>query len=240
MIKASGRNGNFDIDRCTSCTCCNSNIPLFSSLNPDELAILNRDRFSVRFKPGETILKQGITGTHILHIINGIAKVFVEAGSRRNLLLYLMKPWMLIDDAATNENSHNHFSVSALTGAQICFIRASSFRMVLASNNLFALEVIRQRQQIAFLYLHRLVSLSQKPMTGRMADGLLYIARGFYQALHFDCVLSRQEIADLTAMSKDSAIRTLKEFERDGVITMNGRSIQIHKPESLEKLAAIG
>ena len=52
--------------------------------------------------------------------------------------------------------------------------------------------------------------------------------------------LSRQDIADLTAMSKDSAIRVLKEMERDRIIAMNGKSISILDMEQLNNLSARG
>lgn len=225
--------------QCRSCAYCNERIPLFSTLTPEELNTLNQDRFSARFKPGELILKQGITSTHVVHLIHGSARVLVEVGTERNLLVYLMKPWMLLDDAAAQEYVSNQFSVTALTDAQVCFMRADAYRKVLASNNRFAGEIIRQRHLTSTLYLDRMVSLSQKSMTGRMADGLLYLARDFYRSTRFECDLSRQDLADLTAMSKDSAIRTLKELERNGIISLSGNHIQIHQPETLQKLAEV-
>jgi CRP/FNR family transcriptional regulator len=52
--------------------------------------------------------------------------------------------------------------------------------------------------------------------------------------------LSRQEIADLTAMSKDSAIRILKDFERDGIITMQGSNLSILDMEQLNEISLRG
>ena len=46
-------------------------------------------------------------------------------------------------------------------------------------------------------------------------------------------LLSRQDLADLTAMSKDSAIRILKDFERDGVIDLNGNELSILNMDQL-------
>ena len=77
-------------------------------------------------------------------------------------------------------------------------------------------------------------------MHGRMADGLLYLANGFYKSNSFFLQISRQDIADMTAMSKDSAIRILKELERDGIISLNGRKIEILDIEHLYELSEKG
>jgi CRP/FNR family transcriptional regulator len=108
------------------------------------------------------------------------------------------------------------------------------------SNNDFACAVIQHRSTHSTYFYKRLVSLTQKQMMGRMADGLLYLSSEFYRSLKFELNLSRQDIADLTAMSKDSAIRILKEFERDHIISMSTKEIEILDHETLQKISAMG
>jgi len=85
-----------------------------------------------------------------------------------------------------------------------------------------------------------MISLTQKQMHGRMADGLLYLSQDFFQSDNFKLHLSRQEIADLTAMSKDSAIRILKDFERDGLISLNGNELSILNMDQLRNISLKG
>ena len=77
-------------------------------------------------------------------------------------------------------------------------------------------------------------------MLGRMADGLLYLGNIFYKSSHFMLNLSRQDLADLTGMSKDSAIRILKEFEKDRIIALKGKEIKILNPEQLQSISRLG
>ena len=84
------------------------------------------------------------------------------------------------------------------------------------------------------------MSLTQKQMHRRIADGLLYLANGFYKSSSFCLQISRQDIADMTAMSKDSAIRILKEFERDGIISLNGRALEILDMKQLHNVSQRG
>ena len=77
-------------------------------------------------------------------------------------------------------------------------------------------------------------------MHGRMADGLLYLSKAFFESDTFKLYLSRQEVADLTAMSKDSAIRILKDFERDGIIAMQGNELSILDKDQLQNISLKG
>jgi CRP/FNR family transcriptional regulator len=225
---------------CENCTTCNERIPFFDLLTEEELEIINRDRYSVRFKEDELILKQGVTATHIITLTSGIGKVYIEGANNRNLLLRLVKPWIIIDEPGVHTNKKNQFSVAALTPCEVCFIEASNFNEVLGLNSRFACEVINHRSQHSMFCLDRMVSLTQKQMLGRMADGLLYLSKTIYETDDFELNLSRQDLADLTAMSKDSAIRMIKELEKDGIVHLNGSRMHIAKMASLEQISATG
>ena len=80
------------------------------------------------------------------------------------------------------------------------------------------------------------VSLTQKNMEGRIADALLYLKDNLFGD-HSIRYLNKQDIADLTAMSKESAIRVLKEFKTEGLIDETNNHIEILDPETLEKIS---
>jgi CRP/FNR family transcriptional regulator len=123
---------------------------------------------------------------------------------------------------------------------KVCFINAEKFNEVLHKNNDFANAVIRERSRSTVYFFEKLVSLTQKHMLGRMADGLLYLGNHFYRSTQFTLNLSRQDLADLTGMSKDSAIRILKDFEKDNIISLKGKEILILKPKQLENISRLG
>jgi CRP/FNR family transcriptional regulator len=228
------------IYKCTDCTDCSEKIPFFNLLSFEELKIINRNRYSVKFKPQELILKQGLPATHIISLIHGFAKMYIEGIHNKNLLFRLAGPWELINVGNASTNEINQFSVTALTEVQVCFIEACNFQNVLESNGKFACEVIKHRNQHTIHFYKKIISLTQKQMLGRMADGLLYLSNEFYKSNSFEMNLSRQDLADLTSMSKDSAIRILKEFEKDGILSQHGKQIRIIDRETLFKIAMNG
>ena len=228
------------VEGCEDCQECMHRAPYFKVLTQEELAIIDKDRYSVRYKAGETILKQGTSATHVLSLIDGIVKIYIEGMGDRNLLLNLQKPWSLMGGPGLHTDRKVHYSVSALTEVSICFILLENFNKVMKNNCQFATELVSHISHQSVILFEKMISLTQKQMHGRMADGLLYLSNGFFEKESFKLYLSRQEIADLTAMSKDSAIRILKDFERDGIISLNGNDLSILDMDQLQDISLRG
>ncbi|KPL13736.1 MAG: hypothetical protein AMS26_13270 [Bacteroides sp. SM23_62] len=228
------------LDGCEDCRECMNRAPYFQILSPQELEVINRDRYSLRYKAGEMILKQGTSATHVLSLIDGIVKIYIEGIGDKNLLLSLQKPWALLGGPGVHTDRKIHYSVAALTGVSICFIDIENFNKVMHINCRFANQLIGHISSQSVILFDKMVSLTQKQMHGRMADGLLYLSKDFYDSESFDMHLSRQEIADITAMSKDSAIRILKDFERDGIIRLQGSKISILDADQLNDISLKG
>jgi CRP/FNR family transcriptional regulator len=228
------------IEGCEDCSDCMHRAPYFQILSQEELKIVNKNRYSVRYKAGETILKQGTSATHVLSLIDGIVKIYIEGIGDRNLLLSLQKPWALLGGPGLHTDRKIHYSIAALTDASICFIEIENFNKVMLLNCRFSNQLVGHVSRQSVILFDKMVSLTQKQMHGRMADGLLYLSRDFYMVESFDMHLSRQEIADLTAMSKDSAIRILKDFERDGIIKLQGSNLTILDLDQLNDISMKG
>jgi CRP/FNR family transcriptional regulator len=84
------------------------------------------------------------------------------------------------------------------------------------------------------------ISLTQKQMNGRIADALFYLSDQIYGSNPFEMTISRQDLADLSGMSKESAIRILKEFKDEGILTVNGNILHILNPQQLKKISETG
>jgi len=225
---------------CISCEDCNRKSDLFKLLSPEEILILNEDRFEVQFKPGENIAKQGTNLTHIVNLTSGLAKVYIEGINDRNLLLDITGTNAIIAGPGIFTDQRYHFSITALEHSSVCFINVENFKKVINLNTIFTakfLEYLNKKQ--SFLY-DKLISLTQKQMHGKIADALIYLSEKIYKSHEFDLTISRQDLADMTALSKDSAIRILKELEKDGIIKISGRRITIPGMDALKEISVKG
>ena len=225
---------------CIGCEDCNNKSPLFASLTEDELKVLNKDRYSVRFHKGEVILKQGTRANYLLSLIEGFAKMYIEGDHGRNLVLDFITPPRLLGGPGAQIDGKHKYSVVAIRETLVCFIDLDSFRKVFASSSKFAEHFLIHCSGNYLAALDRMVGISQKQMHGRMADALIHLSEDIYRGKAIGEEISRQDIAEYTCMSKDSAIRVLKEFERDHIVSLNGRQVEVIDPSKLREIADKG
>jgi CRP/FNR family transcriptional regulator len=169
-----------------------------------------------------------------------MAKIYIEGVDNRNLILELVKPWKLIGGPGIYIDNRYHYSVTALENSSACFIDSNNFKKVVRLNPDFAEAMLAHCSFNGSKNFERLVSIVQKQMHGRIADVLLYLFKDVYGLPSFELSISRQDIGDLAGLSKDSAIRILKELEHEGVINIDGRKVNILKEEMLQMISFKG
>lgn len=225
---------------CNSCDVCNKKSSVFKSLSDEELKIMNENRYEISFREGENIIKQGTASSHMVMLTSGMAKMYIEGIDNRNLILELVKPWKLIGGPGIYIDNRYHYSVTAIENCTACFIETVNLKKVVRQNPDFAEAMLSHCSFNGSKNFERLVSIVQKQMHGRIADVLLYLFRDVYGTHSFELSISRQDIGDLSGLSKDSAIRILKELEHEGVITIDGRKVNIIKEEMLQMISFKG
>jgi CRP/FNR family transcriptional regulator len=110
----------------------------------------------------------------------------------------------------------------------------------LRGNSDFADEFIRRISIMTIFNFDQFISLTQKQMNGRIADALFYLSTQIYNSNPFEMTISRQDLADLSGMSKESAIRILKEFKNEGILSVDGKTLNILNPQQLRKISETG
>ncbi|MBN1819335.1 MAG: Crp/Fnr family transcriptional regulator [Prolixibacteraceae bacterium] len=232
---------------CEDCkeVCCarcfhNDSQSVFSRLTKDDLEVLMGNRQSIRFSSGETILKQNTSSTHVVCMKRGLAKVYIEGMNGKKLILKIIGELDFICGGGIFANNVRHFTVSALTDVECCFIDSERILRLFSENSNFAIELMKHHNEQNSALLNTLVNLTQKYMHGRVADTLLYLKNDVFRTNPFQLPISRQELADMSAMAKESYVRILKEFKTSGIIKPNGNSMEILNEEALISISKNG
>lgn len=213
---------------------------LFKSLSKSELELLVENKQQVTFKAGETILKQNTVSSHIVCLRRGITKVYVESGKGKSLILRLIKDSGMITSGGIFSQNVRQFTVSAVTEVECCFINSEKILHLFSSNGDFAIALLNQHNFQNSQMFNTLINLTQKYMPGRVADSLLYLKNEIFQTNPFPLPLSRQELADMSAMTKESYVRILKEFKTSGLVRFDGKSAEILDEETLVSISKNG
>ena len=212
----------------------------FSSLNSEQLKMVNANRFEVDFKAGETVIKQGCALTHIVYIMEGKVKILLEGPKGQTILLKILKQPDIIGGPGFITDYRHYFSAVALDDTKTCFIDISLFKRFVLLNRPFAMNLMADLNREIINLFDRLKCLTHKHMNGRLADTLLYLSDNVYQSLEFTTELSRSDIANMSSMTNESAIRTLKSFKKDGIIDCKGDHFRILKKDVLLEISKKG
>ena len=225
--------------RCLDCKHCFKKSPLFALLNESELDSLNDARLEVTFKKGEIIYKQGTPLTHIVIINDGLGKIYLEGIKGKNLILNYTQRYDLNGGVGVFIDQRHHSSLMAVTDCGACFIEIGAFKKVVRSNSVFMEAYMKEYSQRVLHTYQQFAVLTQKNMEGRMAESILFLNDQVFQNGVIKDV-SKQDLAELTAMTKESAIRVLKEFKEDGIIEIENHNISILDQKALKQVAAHG
>ncbi len=232
---------------CDSCKsdCCRTcfardNGALFQKLSRAELDLLVSSKFNVKFKAGETIMKQNTVSTNIVCLKKGIVKIYVEGSKEKDIILKVMKDTGIITGGALLSESLRPFTVAAVTDVECCFINSDRVFELFSSNSEFAFALVQQYHDLTNHMFNKLVNLTLKYMPGRVAETILYLKNDVFQENPFPVPFSRQELAEMSAMTKESFVRILKELKSSDSIQFEGKYLKVTDEESLESISRNG
>lgn len=229
----------FNKKKCLECRHCFRRNVLFELLNDKELELLNDNRTEVFFKKGEIIFKQGSPLSHIVIISEGLGKDYIEGPRGKNLIISIVQPYLISGGPGMYVDMRHHSSLMALMDTRACFIDVKVFKEVIRKNSVFAEEFIRCFSESSIHTFSQFVTLTQKNMEGRIAEALLYLKNDVFKNGSIKHI-TRQEIADLTGLTKESTIRVMKEFKNECVIEEEDKEIHILNEGALQKYADLG
>jgi CRP/FNR family transcriptional regulator len=219
---------------------CDIQAPCFQMLSPEEAELVRASKTQVLFRKGDNLTKQGAFASYALFVINGLAKQYIEGDSSKNFNLRIIQPGEFVGlSAVFTKNTFNYSSV-ALTDCQVFLVEKDAITSVVKQNGLFGFNMIKRYcEQNANLF-DTLRTVMYKQMNGRMADTLLYINGLKSKNAEIFQLLSRKDMADFAGISTESAVKLLKNFEKDGLITLIEKDIEILNSEALIEIGKRG
>jgi CRP-like cAMP-binding protein len=227
-------------NRTEPCNCleCMKRCSYFERLSDSDLIRINSMKMAYKYRKGEVILKKGTYNPYIVQISGGYVKTIIEGVLDKCFILEVLGQNNFISPSFTGDNISKSTLV-ALSDVTVCYLDIKVFTDLMESNGKFAVDVLKYINTNDGYRLTRLMSISLKQTRGKVADVLLYISKihGDVSVFKF---LSRKELAEMANISTENAIRTLKDFEQEGVISINKKEIAFLKPETLHEISSRG
>jgi CRP-like cAMP-binding protein len=215
---------------------------VFHVLDEDQSKALSAQKSCAVYKKGQYIFNEGGIPSGLFCVNSGKIKLSVTGYDGKEQILRLAKSGDILGYRALISNERYHSAAIALEDTSICIIDKNYFFSQLEQNPKLMLEVARKMSSDLKKAEEHIVSLSQKNVRERLAEALLFLKATYglqNDKSTINVKLSREEIADYVGTSTESCIRLLSEFNHDGIIELNGKSIQIKNLPLLIKTANI-
>jgi CRP-like cAMP-binding protein len=224
----------------TSCLACKNRADVFNSLSSNELDALDCQRVSIQYNPGEIIFKQGAPCNNFVCITSGLVKIYLEHNDNTNLIIGLLRPVNYIIEPGAFVDQRHHLTAVACETTKACLIDAGIMRELMKANPDFANEFISNISIQTIELFKKISNCTQKHVYGRVADMLLYLNPSIYKENPFYLTIARQDLADISGMTKESVIRVLKKFKDDNIINLDGNHLEILDRPKLELISEKG
>ncbi len=201
---------------------------------------MNYKKKQLLYLKGENIFKQGAFAPYIMYVSKGLVKVYLQTGHNKQINIRIAKSGEFLAFSSLFGEDVYTYSAVAINDAEICMIDKEGLKQLLFKNNEFAMRITSNNYKNENHLLNIISSISHKQMRGKLATALLYLAAEEFIEEDIFKLLTRQDIADFASISAESAIKFLKEFEKEKILKLTGKDIAIIDEKSLSDISKNG
>lgn len=212
-------------------------VPIFSGLNDAQLEFLVTRTVERKVGSDELLFSEGDPCEGLYVVQTGNVRIFKSAASGREQVLAIEGSGSSIAELPVFDGGNYPASAQAIRESTVLFVSKQAFQSLCLQHPEVALKVLK----VVGARLRRLVriieELSFTTVRHRLIALLLRLAKteGKRSALGIAFTLNanNQEIAAQLGTVRELVSRNLSRLQSEGLITMDGRSISIPKPDKL-------
>lgn len=199
-------------------------IPVFSGLPAKELGTLGDACHFANVKAGDLIAYEGEENASSFMVIEGRVAMFKTSLNGKELIVELLPPGDVFSLVMALQKLPYPLTARAQTDSRILWVPSSMLNVILDQHP----QLYREFNELMTSRLRRSHDLARglahDRVEVRIASTLVALVPGFAVAKKEDdsylIAMTRQEIADLTGTTPETAIRTTKAMEREGLLDL--------------------
>jgi len=181
------------------------------------------------YHKGEIIFYEGQPSFLIYFVSSGVIKLWKEGLHKVEQIIRFTKEGDMMGFWGSLENKNYTLSATAITDTELYYIRKDIFLPVVQSNSVLQImlhDYIRELKKTE----DELRNMGDMNVREKVAHSLLVLLEVFKDHLDeaaYRVILSRKEIAALSAVSEDRVGKQLADFKKDNIITIRYNKIYI-------------
>lgn len=195
------------------------------------------------YDKGEVLYSEYDTPLYMMCLLRGKVMISKQGIGGRPQIIRMIKEEAFFGYRPAFINEYHRTSATVNEPSTIGVIPNSVVKEMILNNNSLAVYFLQQLASLLGDADALTVSLTQKHTRGRLAQSLLAL-KDKYGVEEDGCTLnirlSREDLANMSNMITNNAIRTLSAFASEGLIDIAGKEIRIIDEEKLRKVSQIG
>jgi CRP/FNR family cyclic AMP-dependent transcriptional regulator len=215
---------------------------LFCSMQSSALEKFDCLGTTVQFGRGGVIFREGDACSSVHVLCSGRVKLSATSREGRTLILKIARAGEVLGLSAALASQPYEVTAETVEPCRLKTIRRQALLDFLDRNpdaSMRAARAVAQEYKAAFCEVRRLALPATA--SGRVAGLLLDWSReeAPEKAIHGRCMmtLTHEEIASMTATTRETVTRILGQLKRDQLISIRGASLTVLQPQALERLA---
>lgn len=205
--------------------------PIFSGFSDTELVEVARLIIERKFKRNTVIFHENEPGTAFYVVKDGRVKVYKLAEDGRELIIGIFGDGGIFGDVPVFDGGPYPASAATMTDTVVWSISRRDFEQLVKAYPEISLKLIRVLGRRLRQAHDLLRDMALKNVPQRLAGLLLKLKEEYGSAAQggtlLELPLSRQDMAELLGVSRETATRELSKFAKAGILDVDGRRITI-------------
>ncbi len=213
-------------------------VPLFASLNDDELDVIVRLSSKVKYPKNKIFFIVIDERSELYIILKGSIKVSKISEGGEEMILAILKEGDFFGDMSLLDGKPRSATVTSNEDSILMLISGKSFEKVIEKHPRIALKLLRELTLRLRKADDLIGNLAFLDVTGRIAGILLQFAEEYGQKTEEGVLIksrpTHQAIANMIGASRETVTRVLKQLEDKKYISMSGKDITILDKENIK------
>lgn len=218
-------------------------VPFFKDLSHEQILEINDQFHEKGFEKGDYLYFAGDPAEFLYIIAEGRVKLLRHTSTGKDVMLDLLIPGEFFGTLSTDSSSLYQDTTQAVTSICALTISRENFRTILTKYptvGIKVLDTVTARLEMAHATIQQLSAQSAEK---RIATTLLRLADKLGEkhevGLLIQTPLTRDELADMTATTPETASRVISQFQREGWIATGRQWVALTDQRSLQEIAQL-
>jgi CRP-like cAMP-binding protein len=217
----------------SDCAHCESRDDSILCATHDIRAVIEKVRIDCHFKAGQVIFYAGNEPLGLFTIQDGLVKLEVTSANGSAHTLRMVGEGGVLGYRSLFAGEAYHASAIAVKDSNVCFIPKADLLEIFKTHPDLAMKLLNHLSKELRQAEEKWMDQMDKGAPERIAEAVLFLNDHFK-----DQSWTRREIAQWAGTTPETVIRTLAQFEKEGLIDQTeGRNIRIVQKEKLKERA---